>query len=160
MSNTEMDSRLRGNDAAGCHLSSPDDRYAQLLEQYGRLSDAHDRAGGYELEPKARSILFGLGFGEADMGRPTAEFSGGWQMRIALARLLVSAPDLLLLDEPTNHLDLESVQWLEGFLRSYKGAIMLVSHDRAFMDGMVSVVLDIEGGALTRYSGSYSSYVQ
>jgi ATP-binding cassette subfamily F protein 3 len=133
--------------------------HERLLAHYGRASDAFALAGGYELESQARAILFGLGFGEDDMQRPVEEFSGGWQMRIALAGLLISRPDLLLLDEPTNHLDLESVRWLEAFLRSYAGAVIVVSHDRAFMDGMVSVVLDIENGTISRYVGSYSRFV-
>ncbi|MDR0499941.1 MAG: ABC-F family ATP-binding cassette domain-containing protein [Coriobacteriales bacterium] len=128
-----------------------------LLNEYGRISDAFAHAGGYDLESRARAILFGLGFCENDMQRHTQEFSGGWQMRIALAKLLISHPQLLLLDEPTNHLDLESVRWLEGFLRNYNGALLLVSHDRAFMDGMVNAVLSIENASITRYSGNYSA---
>ncbi|NLG10207.1 MAG: ABC-F family ATP-binding cassette domain-containing protein [Coriobacteriaceae bacterium] len=132
--------------------------HEKLLAEYGRLSDMFAHAGGYTLEATARSVLFGLGFKEQDLIRSTNEFSGGWQMRIALSRLLLRKPDLLLLDEPTNHLDLESVRWLEGFLRSYDGAIVVISHDRAFMDGMVSHVIEINNGALTQYRGGYSDF--
>jgi ATP-binding cassette subfamily F protein 3 len=130
----------------------------RLLAEYGRLSDEFMHGGGYTIEPLARSVLFGLGFGEADLSRPTREFSGGWQMRIALAKLLLRRPDLLLLDEPTNHLDLESVRWLESFLRNYEGAVVVVSHDRAFMDGMVDHVIEIDHGALVTYRGGYSDF--
>jgi ATP-binding cassette subfamily F protein 3 len=130
----------------------------KLLTEYGRLSDEFSHGGGYTLEPLARSVLFGLGFKEADLVRPTEEFSGGWQMRIALAKLLLRKPDLLLLDEPTNHLDLESVRWLESFLRSYEGAVVVVSHDRAFMDGMVDHVIEIDRGQLVPYRGGYTDF--
>jgi ATP-binding cassette subfamily F protein 3 len=135
-----------------------DETQRKLLDEYGRLSDAFAHGGGYTIEPLARSVLFGLGFKEADLGRLTGEFSGGWQMRIALAKLLLRKPDLLLLDEPTNHLDLESVRWLESFLRSYEGAVVVVSHDRAFMDGMVDHVIEIDRGTLVTYRGGYSDF--
>ena len=103
-----------------------------LLEEYGHAQDRFERLGGYELESRARAILCGLGFPVADLDKPAEDFSGGWQMRIALSKLLLRHPDLLLLDEPTNHLDLESVKWLEQFLAGYDGAVLLVSHDRAW----------------------------
>ena len=131
----------------------------KLLFEYGRLSDEFAHGGGYTIEPLARSVLFGLGFKEHDLTRFITEFSGGWQMRIALAKLLLGRPDLLLLDEPTNHLDLESVRWLEGFLRSYEGAVIVVSHDRAFMDGMVDHVIEIDRGEFVTYRGGYSDFV-
>lgn len=131
-----------------------------LLAEYGRLRDRFEHLGGYSIESQARAVLFGLGFVERDLIRSTGEFSGGWQMRIALAKLLLKQPDILLLDEPTNHLDLASVTWLEGFLRGYDGAVLLVSHDRAFMDGMVDHVLEIERGRITAYSGGYSDYIK
>ena len=132
----------------------------KLLDEYGRLSDEFTHGGGYMIEPLARSVLFGLGFKENDLLRPTGEFSGGWQMRIALAKLLLKRPDLLLLDEPTNHLDLESVRWLEGFLRGYEGAVIVVSHDRAFMDGMVDHVIEIDRGEFVTYRGGYSDFIR
>ncbi len=132
----------------------------QQLAACGRARDLYESMGGYVLESQVRSVLFGLGFKEEDMQRSTTEFSGGWQMRIALAKLLIRKPELLLLDEPTNHLDLESVKWLEGFLRGYDGAVMVVSHDRAFMDNMVDRVAEIDAGHLTLYKGNYTAYLR
>ena len=132
----------------------------QQLKVVGAARDAFETAGGYELESKVRSILFGLGFTERDMRRLTTEFSGGWQMRIALAKLLVANPEILLMDEPTNHLDLDSVRWLESFLKSYEGAIILVSHDRAFMDNMVDRVAEVDNARVNLYKGNYSRYVK
>ena len=132
--------------------------HGRLLEEYGRLRNRYEARDGYNIESLARRVLFGLGFHEEDMERSTDEFSGGWQMRIALSKLLLSKPELLLLDEPTNHLDLESVRWLENFLRGYDGAVLVVSHDRAFMDGMVNTVMEIANGKLEMYSGNYSDY--
>jgi ATP-binding cassette subfamily F protein 3 len=135
-----------------------EDTQQKLLDEYGRLSDQFAHGGGYTIEPLARSVLFGLGFKEDDLSRLSGEFSGGWQMRIALAKLLLRKPDLLLLDEPTNHLDLESVRWLESFLRGYEGAVVVVSHDRAFMDGMVDHVIAVDHGSLVTYRGAYSDF--
>ena len=132
----------------------------QQLAAAGRARDAYELLGGYTIESKVRSVLFGLGFKEADMTRLTTEFSGGWQMRLALAKLLVRNPEVLLLDEPTNHLDLESVRWLEGFLRGYSGTIVVVSHDRAFMDNMVDRVAEIDNGQVILYKGNYSAYLR
>lgn len=131
-----------------------------LLEEYGHVQDRFERLGGYELESNARQILTGLGFGVEDFDRPCSEFSGGWQMRIALAKLFLRRPDLLLLDEPTNHLDLESVQWLRGFISAYEGAVLIVSHDRAFMDACVDHVAALENRRVTTYTGNYSSYLK
>ena len=131
-----------------------------LLERYGHAQDRFERLGGYELEARARQILGGLGFPVEDFDKPACDFSGGWQMRIALSKLLLRHPDLLLLDEPTNHLDLESVKWLEQFLAGYDGAVLLVSHDRAFMDACVSHVAAVENRRLTTYTGNYSSYLK
>ncbi|MEG1561880.1 MAG: ABC-F family ATP-binding cassette domain-containing protein [Raoultibacter sp.] len=130
------------------------------LTACGRARDAYEALGGYTLEPLVRSVLFGLGFEEKDMARLTTEFSGGWQMRIALAKLLIRNPEVLLLDEPTNHLDLESVKWLEGFLRSYRGTIVVVSHDRDFMDNMVDRIAEIDHGEVTLYRGNYTAYLR
>lgn len=132
----------------------------EKLAACGRARERYEALGGYRLESQVRSVLFGLGFKEDDMARHTGDFSGGWQMRIALAKLLIRKPDLLLLDEPTNHLDLESVKWLEGFLRGYDGAVVVVSHDRAFMDNMVDRVAEIDAGRLELYKGNYSAYLK
>ncbi len=132
----------------------------QQLAAAGRARDAYEVLGGYTIEAKVRSVLFGLGFKEGDLGRSTSEFSGGWQMRIALAKLLIRNPEVLLLDEPTNHLDLESVRWLEGFLRTYEGAVIVVSHDRAFMDNMVDRVAEVADGTVNLYKGNYTAYLK
>ncbi len=129
------------------------------LAAAGRARDNYEILGGYTIESKVRGVLFGLGFKEADMNRHTSEFSGGWQMRLALAKLLVRNPEVLLLDEPTNHLDLESVRWLESFLRGYSGAVVVVSHDRAFMDNMVDRIAEIDNGQVNLYKGNYSAYL-
>lgn len=132
----------------------------QLLNEYGRVQDRFEGLGGYELESNARQILAGLGFPVEDFNKPCCEFSGGWQMRIALAKLFLRHPDLLLLDEPTNHLDLESVQWLRSFIAAYEGAVLIVSHDRAFMDACVDHVAALENRRITVYTGNYSSYLK
>ena len=136
------------------------DGLESLLDEYGHAQDRFERLGGYELESRARAILCGLGFPVEDLDKPAEDFSGGWQMRISLSKLLLRHPDLLLLDEPTNHLDLESVKWLEQFLAGYDGAVLLVSHDRAFMDACVSHVAALENRRLTTYTGNYSSYLR
>lgn len=131
-----------------------------MLDEYGHVQDRFERLGGYELESNARQILAGLGFKPSDFDQPCSEFSGGWQMRIALAKLFLRHPDVLLLDEPTNHLDLESVQWLRGFISAYDGAVLIVSHDRAFMDACVDHVAALENRRITTYTGNYSSYLK
>ena len=141
-------------------LSEKGEDVSSLLDEYGRVQDRFEHLGGYELESNAKKILSGLGFHPEDFDRPCSEFSGGWQMRIALAKLFLRHPDLLLLDEPTNHLDLESVQWLRGFISSYEGAVLIVSHDRAFMDACVDHVAALENRRITTYTGNYSSYLK
>ncbi|MCX8073818.1 MAG: ATP-binding cassette domain-containing protein [Candidatus Binatia bacterium] len=133
--------------------------YGALLDEYGKLRDEWDRRGAYDLEARARAVLVGLGFCQADLERPCHEFSGGWQMRIALAKLLVYEPELLLLDEPTNHLDLDARNWLEEFLRSYPHSFVLVAHDRYFMDACCSQVSEVARGKLSDYSCPYSEYL-
>jgi len=140
-------------------LSTADEAdHETLLAEYGRLQERFETMGGYTVEAEARAVLGGLGFRDSDFSRDASEFSGGWQMRLALAKLLLTRPDVLLLDEPTNHLDLESVTWLEGFLRGYDGAIVIVSHDRAFMDGLVGRVAEIDQRTITVYAGNYTDY--
>ena len=131
----------------------------KYLEDYAHAMERFERLGGYELESRARQILAGLGFPVEDFDKPAKEFSGGWQMRISLSKLLLRRPDVLLLDEPTNHLDLESVQWLERFLSSYDGTVLLVSHDRSFMDACVTHVVALENRMLVTYTGNYSGYL-
>lgn len=151
----EAEQRLHELEASLNENSTP-----EKLAACGRARERYEALGGYRLESQVRSVLFGLGFKKDDMARHTGDFSGGWQMRIALAKLLIRKPDLLLLDEPTNHLDLESVKWLEGFLRGYDGAVVVVSHDRAFMDNMVDRVAEIDAGRLELYKGNYSAYLK
>ena len=131
----------------------------KYLEDYAHAMERFERLGGYELESRARQILAGLGFPVEDFDKPAKEFSGGWQMRISLSKLFLRRPDVLLLDEPTNHLDLESVQWLERFLSSYDGTVLLVSHDRSFMDACVTHVAALENRMLVTYTGNYSGYL-
>ena len=130
-----------------------------LTEVYGDVQHRFEALGGYRLEAQAKVILDGLGFKPGELHRPLGEFSGGWRMRAALARLLLLRPDLLLLDEPTNHLDLESLQWLESFLASYEGSVVLVSHDRYFLNRMVTAIADLAGGAVTVYPGDYDHFL-
>src|SRR5437868_2254796 len=127
---------------------------------YNRALHIFDQHGGWELEPKAKRVLAGLAFRESDFDRPARTMSGGWIMRAHLARLLVMEPDLLLLDEPTNHLDLESLQWFQEYLKSYPGAIVMISHDRAFLDQLVDSIIEIANSKLIRYRGNWTSYVE
>ena len=132
----------------------------RLAREYGKLQDRYTVLGGYGLEAEAKRILHGLGFQERDFQRRTDELSGGWLMRIALAKILLQSPDLLLLDEPTNHLDLESLVWLEEFLTGYPGAIVMVSHDRTFLNHLVDRIAEIEIQKIDLYSGDYDHYVE
>jgi ATP-binding cassette subfamily F protein 3 len=143
---------IREHEATG-DLSHPDFAHAQ--DQFTALN-------GYQLEPKAKKILAGLGFKQDDFNQPARKFSGGWVMRAHLARLLVMEPDLLMLDEPTNHLDLLSLLWLQRYLLNYSGAILMISHDRDFMDTMIETVIEIDPDAaqLISYTGNYSSYLE
>jgi ATP-binding cassette subfamily F protein 3 len=143
-------------------LSCIDDPKEQerLAKEYGRLQERYMLLGGYGLEAEAKRILSGLGFREGDFRRPTDELSGGWLMRIALAKILLQAPDLLLLDEPTNYLDLESLIWLEGFLVNYPGAMIIVSHDRAFLNHLVDRIAEIDAQKIDLYHGDYHHYLK
>jgi ATP-binding cassette subfamily F protein 3 len=131
----------------------------ELLHELGELQYSFEFAGGYRAEHEAKAVLSGLGFVESDFHRPLSDFSGGWLMRAALAKLLLLSPDVLLLDEPTNHLDLESCIWFERYLGSYRGAVLVVSHDRAFLNRVVSKVLAIEQGKVVFHRGNYNSFV-
>ncbi|MEE0844744.1 MAG: ABC-F family ATP-binding cassette domain-containing protein [Eggerthellaceae bacterium] len=137
-----------------------EDPTEKQLAAAGRARDAYECLGGYTIEAKVKSVLYGLGFKPEDLGNSTLHYSGGWQMRIALAKLLIRNPEVLLLDEPTNHLDLESVKWLEGFLRGYAGTVVVVSHDRAFMDNMVDRVAEVDNCRVNLYKGNYSAYLK
>jgi ATP-binding cassette subfamily F protein 3 len=137
-----------------------DNELEPLLAEYGELQHRFEALGGYNIESRAREILSGLGFRPEALDRPTDHLSGGWLMRVSLAKLLLQNPDLLLLDEPTNHLDLESVVWLEGFLAGYPGSVLLISHDREFMNHLVSRVVEVDQGQLIAYPGNYDEYLE
>ncbi|MBN2515792.1 MAG: ABC-F family ATP-binding cassette domain-containing protein [Deltaproteobacteria bacterium] len=133
---------------------------AELVEELGKAQHTIEHHNGYAIEARIKQILFGLGFTESDLKRTTDEFSGGWQMRIEIAKLLLMEPTILLLDEPTNHLDIDSLEWLETYLQSYKGAVILVSHDSRFLDNLVNKIIEISMGNVTQYTGNFSSYIK
>jgi ATPase subunit of ABC transporter with duplicated ATPase domains len=143
-------------------LADPEraDEMEKLLERFGAVQSRFEELGGYGLDARAREILSGLGFSQERMEADVGTLSGGWKMRVALARILLMNPDALLLDEPSNHLDLESLIWLENFLKGFKGAILLTSHDREFMNRVVSKIIEIDAGELTSYSGDYEFYLR
>ena len=131
----------------------------RVLNRYGEVQARFALLGGFEQETTARKVLAGLGFDQARMNARVSDLSGGWRMRVALARTLVTNPDLLLLDEPTNHLDIPSIEWLEAFLLDYPGAVLLISHDRSFMNGVVGGVIELSGGKATVFTGNYDAYL-
>ncbi|WP_145138370.1 ABC-F family ATP-binding cassette domain-containing protein [Roseomonas gilardii] len=131
-----------------------------IIERFGEVQARFEELGGYALEGRAREVLAGLGFSQEMMEGDVGKLSGGWKMRVALARILLMRPDVMLLDEPSNHLDLESLIWLEQFLKGYDGALLMTSHDREFMNRIINKVLEIDGGALSSYSGDYAFYEQ
>jgi ATP-binding cassette subfamily F protein 3 len=139
-------------------LDTASPEYMETVEIFGELHHKLEELDAYRMKSKIEQVLTGLGFSEEDMRRQTDEFSGGWQMRIALTKLLLQEPNVLLLDEPTNHLDLESLQWLEDYLQNYNGAIVLVSHDRAFLDGLTTKTIALSGGSFDVYNGNFSFF--
>lgn len=141
-------------------MSDPDrmDEMDAIVERYGEVQARYEELDGYALEGRAREVLAGLSFSQEMMDGDVAKLSGGWKMRVALARILLMRPDVMLLDEPSNHLDLESLIWLESFLKGYDGALLMTSHDREFMNRIVTKIIEIDGGALTTYSGDYGFY--
>ncbi len=134
------------------------DELDKLVERFGDVQVRYDELGGYALEARAREILAGLGFSQQMQDGDVGALSGGWKMRVALARILLMRPDAMLLDEPSNHLDIESIIWLEGFLKGYDGALLMTSHDREFLNRVVGKIVEIDGGALTTFSGNYDFY--
>ena len=138
--------------------TSPD--YAEVLEKFGELQLKLDSFDISKMKPNIERVLIGLGFKYSDMDRETSEFSGGWQMRLALAKLLLKSPSVLLLDEPTNHLDIDSQLWLENYIQSYQGSVIIISHDSAFLDLLVKKTLAFEAGKVTEFAGNYSYYVE
>src|ERR1700729_3735587 len=134
------------------------DEMEEIIAQYGEVQHRFEELDGYALEGRAREVLAGLSFSQEMMEGDVGALSGGWKMRVALARILLMRPDVMLLDEPSNHLDLESLIWLEQFLRGYDGALLMTSHDREFMNRIINKIVEIDGGSLTTYSGNYEFY--
>jgi ATPase subunit of ABC transporter with duplicated ATPase domains len=143
-------------------MADPDraDDMEDIIARYGEVQGRFEELDGYALEGRAREVLAGLGFSQEMMDGDVGALSGGWKMRVALGRILLMRPDAMLLDEPSNHLDLESLIWLEQFLRAYEGALLMTSHDREFINRIITKVVEIDGGALTTYSGNYDFYEQ
>ncbi len=154
---TEVGKRMRRLEE---QIAADDADHDALLAEYGEVQHRFEDLGGYSLESEARRVLGGLGFADGDVDRDIGLLSGGWMMRVTLARLLLSKPDVLLLDEPTNHLDLATVTWLEQFLADYAGAIVLVSHDRDFINTIATHVVELAGGRATEYVGDYASFIE
>jgi ATP-binding cassette subfamily F protein 3 len=156
----ELGVQIRELEAAMCRPMA-EEKMADLLERYGNLQAEFEHCGGYDLESRAQIILTGLGIGPDEYRRPVETFSGGWKMRIALAKILSLNPDVLLLDEPTNHLDMESIIWLEEWLSgSFKGALLMTSHDREFMNRVVTRIVEVTNRTITTYSGNYDFYLR
>jgi len=143
-------------------MSDPEraDEMETSLNRFGEVLDEYQGRGGYDLEARAREVLQGLGFADDQIAGDSGDLSGGWKMRIGIARVLLARPDVLLMDEPTNHLDIESILWLEKFIKDYPGAVLLTCHDKDFMNRVVSRILDIDGGEFIAYTGDYDHYVR
>jgi ATPase subunit of ABC transporter with duplicated ATPase domains len=156
---SEVAAELKDLEAA---MADPDraDEMEAIIERYGEVQSRFEELGGYELEAKAREVLAGLSFSQEMMDGDVGALSGGWKMRVALARILLMRPDAMLLDEPSNHLDLESLIWLEDFLQNYEGLLLMTSHDREFMNRIVKKIVEIDAGALTTYAGNHEFYEQ
>ncbi|WP_342554666.1 ABC-F family ATP-binding cassette domain-containing protein [Paenibacillus sp. FSL R7-0652] len=160
LTQTEAELRQMEHDIADPALMEDEKQYADLLERYARRSDWFKDHGGYEMETRIRSVLHGMGFGEFSPDTPIGTLSGGQKTRLALARILLQAPDLLMLDEPTNYLDIATLTWLEDYLRGYSGALLVVSHDRYFLDRLVTTIVEIERHRSKKYTGNYSRYME
>jgi ATPase subunit of ABC transporter with duplicated ATPase domains len=147
-------------EALGHALSDPDraNETEKILERFGDVQAEYQQRGGYELEARAREVLHGLGFEDERIDGDVGALSGGWKMRVAMAKVLLGRPDVLLMDEPTNHLDIESILWLESYLKDYKGSLLMTCHDRDFMNRVVSKIVEIDGGEAVTYSGDYDFY--
>lgn len=150
--------RLRSYEEKLCDPALDPDEMERILEKMGEDQTEFEKLGGYDIESNAREILTGLGIFPKDHNKPVEDFSGGWKMRIALAKVLILLPDLILMDEPTNYLDMETIIWLEGWLKNFKGAYLLTTHDREFMNRVIKKVIEVTGGGVTTYSGDYDFY--
>ncbi|MCZ1263496.1 MULTISPECIES: ABC-F family ATP-binding cassette domain-containing protein [Paenibacillus] len=160
LTQAEADLRQMEQDIADPAQMEDEKKYADLLERYAKRSDWFKDHGGYEMETRIRSVLHGMGFGEFSPDTQIATLSGGQKTRLALARILLQAPDLLMLDEPTNYLDIATLTWLEDYLRGYSGALLVVSHDRYFLDRLVTNIVEIERHRSKKYTGNYSRYME
>lgn len=160
LTETEQELRRMEIQIADPDLSHDDKAYQDLLTRYAIKSDWFKDQGGYEIETRIRSVLHGMGFGSFSPDTVISTLSGGQKTRLALARILLQAPDLLMLDEPTNHLDIQTLTWLEDYLRNYSGALLVVSHDRYFLDRLVTAIVEIERHQSRRYTGNYSRYIE
>ena len=156
---SEVAAELRALEA---DMADPDkaDQMDEIIARYGEVQHRFEELDGYALDGRAREALSGLGFSQEMMDGDVGKLSGGWKMRVALARILLMRPDVMLLDEPSNHLDLESLIWLEKFLHDYEGTLLMTSHDREFINRVISKVIEIDSGSLTTYTGDYEFYEQ
>lgn len=155
----EVETAIHEQEAALAATDS-DDEKARLLKSLGDLHARFEHMGGYDVEARVKSALGGLGYANADFDRPFATFSGGWRMRAELSRVLASSPELLLLDEPSNYLDLPAIEWLQRYLRTYEGTLVLISHDRYLLRNLTKIIVEVDGGTVTRYSGDLDYYLQ
>ena len=155
----ELHHELKDLEAA---LADPEqaERMEQILERFGHVQESYERGGGYDLEARAREILHGLAFEDDQVDGDVGSLSGGWKMRVGLARILLGRPDVLLMDEPTNHLDIESILWLERFIKDYEGTVLMTCHDKDFMNRIVSRILEIDSGEFNSFTGDYDWYVK
>ena len=156
----ELALRLKSYEEKLCDPELAPAEMETILDKMGNDQTEFEKLGGFEIETSARVILTGLGIAPSDHDKPVEDFSSGWKMRIALAKVLVMAPDLILMDEPTNYLDMETILWLEGWLKNFKGAILMTTHDRDFMNRIVTKIVEVAGGSVTTFSGSYDFYEQ
>jgi ATP-binding cassette, subfamily F, member 3 len=155
----EMEAQLAQLEHGMSDGDQSEEELEAILGRYSRLREAYEHAGGYEYEQRTAAVLTGVGFAPADYHREVSDFSGGEKQRAGLARILLQRPDLLLLDEPTNHLDIQGTEWLEGYLRDYDGAVIVISHDRRFLDNVVGRILELEACEIDEYTGNYSTYL-
>ena len=154
----ELEEKLRAMEVEMAHLEG--EALEEHIARYQILVDRYEKSGGYSRESAVTGALRGLGFSEEEMDMPAENLSGGQKSRLALAKLLLHQPDLLLLDEPTNHLDMDSIAWLEKFLKAFKGAVIVISHDRYFLDAIVDRILFLKDGAVKSYQGDYTNFVR